>query len=176
MRKYTRATKLKLAKRYLTGETSTKLSSLTSISAGQICYWGQVYSLHKEQAFIKRTKPYSALEKYHILLKMVTERWSLGYTSAFYNLSSPGTLSAWNKRFLIQGQPGLKTQSGRPSMSKHNKPSTQKKSSIKLSDPTLEELKEELNYLRAENAYLKKLDALLKEENQISKKQGLSKP
>jgi transposase len=38
---------------------------------------------------------------------------------------------------------------------------------------SLEELREELEYRRAENAYLKKLDALLQEKGrQTKKKQG----
>ena len=39
-------------------------------------------------------------------------------------------------------------------------------------EKTPKELKRELEYLRAENAYLKKLDALLKAEEQAGNKQG----
>jgi len=42
-------------------------------------------------------------------------------------------------------------------------------------EKTPAELKRELQYLRAENAYLKKLDALLRAEEQAVKKQGSSK-
>ena len=42
-------------------------------------------------------------------------------------------------------------------------------------EKTPAELKRELQYLRAENAYLKKLDALLREKEQAVKKQGSSK-
>jgi transposase len=170
MSKYTRSTKLEVAKRYLQGETAPDLSKLTHIPSRQIRYWAQVYRLNSEQAFLKRSKPYSAMEKCHILIKMVTERWSLGYTSAFYNLASPGILSTWHKQFLTTGLAGLAEDNRGRSMNS-------KKTSLakSLEDLSLEELQEELKYLRAENAYLKKLDALLKEKRrQTQKKQGSS--
>ncbi|WP_351119539.1 hypothetical protein [Psychrobacter sp. SMN/5/1215-MNA-CIBAN-0208] len=42
-------------------------------------------------------------------------------------------------------------------------------------EKTPTELKRELKYLRAENAYLKKLDAQLREREQAATKQGSSK-
>ena len=42
-------------------------------------------------------------------------------------------------------------------------------------EKTPTELKRELQYLRAENAYLKKLDARLREREQATTKQGSSK-
>jgi len=171
MSKYNRATKLVLAKRYLQGEVSSELSKLSHIPSRQIRYWGQVYQIHGSQSFIKRAQPFSPIQKYHILLKMVSERWSLGHTSAFFNLASPGILSTWHKQFLTQGLAGLSNTKGRPSM---NKPTSHIKSD---SNPAQEEqikaMQEELAYLRAENAYLKKLDALLKKKkHQTRKKQG----
>lgn len=169
MSKYTRKTKLAIAQRYLQGESSHALSHQTKIPSRQIRYWGQVYRLHGDQSFLKKEVPYTSAQKYHILLKMVTERWSLGYTSAYYNLASPGILSTWRKLFLTHGLSGLNRKQGRPSMSQ-NKTNTNK-SANSSKEPTIEELKEELNYLRAENAYLKKLDALLAEK-ETRKKQG----
>jgi len=53
-------------------------------------------------------------------------------------------------------------------MSNESKPPFRKKSSIEASKSiegmTPEEMQEELAYLRAENAYLKKLDALVQEK------------
>lgn len=171
MSKYSRNTKVTIAKRYLQGENSTALSILTGIPSRQIRYWGQVYRIHSNQGFLKRSQPYSAKQKYHILLKMVTERWSLGYTSAFFNLASPGVLSTWHKQFLAQGLAGLSNLRGRPVMSKQT-PNTQS-SSHSTQEEQIKAMQEELDYLRAENAYLKKLDALLKKkERQTSKKQG----
>jgi transposase len=171
MSKYHRNTKLAVVQRYLQGESSFALSQDTGIPSQQIRYWAQVYRIHTDQAFLKRLKPYSAEQKYHILLKMVTERWSIGHTSAFFNLASPGILATWHKRFLTDGLSGLSSRRGRPSMSKQT--SNTQKTTPSSQEEKIKAMQEELDYLRAENAYLKKLDALLKEkERQTPKKQG----
>lgn len=171
MSKYSRITKLALAQRYLQGESSTSISQQTGIPSNQIRYWAQVYRIHGEQTFVKRSQPFSAQQKYHILLKMVTEHSSVGHTSALYNLASPGILATWHKRFLTLGLSGLSSRQGRPSMTQSTSRAQSSNSSSK--EEQIKALQEELNYLRAENAYLKKLDALLKEkERQTPKKQG----
>jgi transposase len=98
---------------------------------------------------------------------MWTNDWSLGHTSATLNLSSPGTLSVWLRRYNAEGIKGLKNQrKGRPPMKSTS--NTTPKSDDEMS---LKELKEELAYLRAENAVLKKLEELeQKKRRQIKKK------
>ena len=87
-----------------------------------------------------------------------------------FNISSPALISHWHKAYRLQGMSGLTSKrQGRTAMSKPyitDKPDDEK---------TLAELKRENEYLRAEVAYLKKLDALLREQEQASKKQGSSK-
>ena len=72
----------------------------------------------------------------------------------------PGLLIKWHKIYMESGIDGLQSlKKGRkPAMTK--KPKTSKK---KDSEKTKEELLEELEYLRAENEYLKKLSALVQE-------------
>ncbi|BFT31461.1 hypothetical protein D210916BOD24_26370 [Alteromonas sp. D210916BOD_24] len=86
---------------------------------------------------------------------MAANNWSLGYTSAFFDLSSPGILFQWQKLYARDGISGLKPKKkGKPRVK--NDSSTPKPSS----EMTEKELREELDYLRAENAVLKKLEAL----------------
>ena len=98
---------------------------------------------------------------------MWTNGWSLTHTSAVLNLSSPGTLSVWLKRYNEAGIAGLKTSvKGRPVMKPLS--NTTPKPDDEM---TLEELKEELLYLRTENAVLKKFEELkLKKRRQTKKK------
>ncbi|WP_235199666.1 helix-turn-helix domain-containing protein [Photobacterium galatheae] len=97
---------------------------------------------------------------------MWTNGWSLTHTSAVLNLSTPGILSVWLKRYKEQGIKGLKPHAiGRPPMKQQPQRTTKSDDEM-----TLEELKEELAYLRAENAVLKKLEELEQEKRRQTKK------
>lgn len=91
-------------------------------------------------------------------------------TALKFNISSPALISHWHKAYRLYGMSGLTPKrQGRGAMTKPvitSKPDD---------DKTPAELKRELAYLRAENAYLKKLDALLREREQAATKQGSSK-
>ena len=74
-------------------------------------------------------------------------------------------VASWAKHYEEDGYNGLiDKKKGRPSM--------RKKKSIKKDDSekSREELLEELEYLRAENEYLKKLDALVQERKAQERK------
>lgn len=91
----------------------------------------------------------------------------LSYAQAAADLGIPkdSTLHAWEKRYLEQGLDGLQdTRKGRPpNMEK-------KKSKPKKPLSREEELEAEITQLRMENAYLKKLSALVKERETSVKK------
>ena len=166
MSKYNRAFKCSIAKYYLQGKRSSEdLARLYSIPSRQIRYWAQVVEIHGSQAFMPHGFAKNAQTKLHALTLMWTNGWSLSHTSAVLNLSSPGILSVWLKLYQKEGIQGLERSRGRPTMSKHpfikDKPDDEK---------TLEELKEELAYLRAENAVLKKLEELEQEKQRRTKK------
>jgi transposase len=167
MSKYSRELKLIIAKKCLGGEISGRLSEEYSISSRQIRYWTQVFSIHGAASFQPTTHSSNSRTKFKALQLMWTNDWSLGHTSATLNLSSPGTLSVWLRRYNAEGIKGLKNQrKERPPMkSTFN---TTPKSDDEMS---LKELKEELAYLRTENAVLKKLEELeQKKRRQIKKK------
>ncbi|WP_040725716.1 helix-turn-helix domain-containing protein [Thiomicrorhabdus sp. Kp2] len=169
MSKYNREFKLAIAKQCLSHESSLSISKRLGIPDRYIRYWTQVYRFHGQNAFIKRNTPYSFEDKYRILKHMRENNWSISYTSIVHNMSSPGTISTWLTQFERFGLSGLQPKKQGRKMKKN-----QKQETIKPTEQmSLEELREELEYRRAENAYLKKLDALLQEkERQTKKKQG----
>jgi transposase-like protein len=113
---------------------------------------------------------YSSEFKLKVLTIMLEQGLSQSQTALTFNISSPALISHWHKAYRLHGMSGLITKpKGRAAM---NKPFITDKPD---DDKTLAELKRENEYLRAEVAYLKKLDARLKAEEQAGKKQGSSK-
>ncbi len=160
MSKYSRELKCILAKQCLSGVSSRLLAKQHSISSRQIRYWAQVFAIHGTDSFTPTAYASTAHTKLQALNLMWTNGWSLTHTSAVLNLSTPGILSVWLKRYRERGIQGLELQAiGRPPMKQ------QPQRPLKSDDEnTLEELKEELAYLRAENAVLKKLEELAQEK------------
>ena len=166
MSKYSRELKLIIAKQCLVSRTSIQLSNEYSISARQIRYWTQVFAIHGKNSFLPTTHSNNAKTKLQALKLMWTNRWSLTHTSAVLNLSSPGTLSVWLKTYNEAGFKGLKNSNiGRSSMKSLS--NTTQKSDDEM---TIEELREELSYLRTENAVLKKFEELKQKKRQQTKK------
>ncbi|MFM2598246.1 helix-turn-helix domain-containing protein [Vibrio fortis] len=166
MSKYSRELKCIITKQYLDGASSLYLAKQYSISSRQIRYWAQVFAIHGTDSFLPTNHAATAQTKRKALNLMWTNDWPLTHTSAVLNLLSPGILSVWLKRFNELGIKGLKMrQKGSPSMKQQPQRTTKPDNEM-----TLEELKEELIYLRTENAVLKKLEELEQEKNRRTKK------
>lgn len=166
MSKYSRDLKIIIANRCLSGESSPELSKIYSISSRQIRYWSQVVAIHGDKAFHPTPHLRCAKARFQALKLMWTNDWSIGHTSAVLNLISPGILSVWLNRYNENGSRGLECgPRGRPSMklpcTMPARPDDEK---------TVEELKEEIAYLRAENAVLKKWEELEQMKRQQAKK------
>ena len=164
MSKHPRAKKLKVAKLAQT-ESSAKLGAQYNVSSRQVRYWSMVYQIHGSNSFCHSNIPYSQAFKLQVLESMKMKEWSLGYTSAFFDLSTPGILFQWQKLYARDGISRLTPRKkGKPSMTHH---SSQPKPSGQMTE---KELREELEYLRAENAVLKKLEALAQTKKKKAKK------
>ncbi|MFW2096471.1 helix-turn-helix domain-containing protein [Acinetobacter sp. ULE_I057] len=144
---------------YAQGHSSLSTAKHFSISDKDVSKWLAQFDLGGiDEIKSKQNKTiYAAEFKYNVLTTMQDERLSLSNTSLRFGISSPSLISVWRKIYQTDGILGLEPKSkGRVSMSKNkyivDKPDHEK---------TTAELQRELLYLRAENAYLKKLDALL---------------
>ncbi|WP_086981789.1 helix-turn-helix domain-containing protein [Vibrio aphrogenes] len=167
MSKYIRELKLCIAQRCLDGESSTSLAKELSIPANQIRYWTSVYRIHGSSSFLPLDYENSADFKFSVLKSMWENNWSISQASAEFNFSSNGTISVWLKLYNQSGFQGLHSRpKGRPSM----KTQSNKRPTKPDEDMSLDELREELAYLRAENAVLKKLEELDKLKRQAAKK------
>lgn len=164
MSKYHRAFKLELAK-LAQNESSRELSIKFGVPSNQIRYWSLVYRQHGLSSFLHSDYPYSSSFKLKVLTAMRVNDWSMSFTSAYFDLSSVGILFQWQKLYACEGISRLTPKKkGRPRM-KHD--SSQPKPSEQMTE---KELREELEYLRAENAVLKKLEALAQAKKKKAKR------
>jgi transposase-like protein len=110
------------------------------------------------EGLTSRYTNYSVEFKMNVLKFMNETGSSLLETAAKYNISAPSTILKWKNVLEEQGVVALYSKKrGRPSMKKE----TKKKQPVEGSQ---EALLAEIERLRMENAYLKKLNALVQEE------------
>jgi len=90
---------------------------------------------------------------------MVTNRLSNIEAAVKYRISSPGTISRWRSTYERERTAGLVARpKGRAPMARRKKKEFEEMTEV-------EKLKERIEYLEMENAALKKLKALVQEEN-----------
>ena len=120
-----------------------------------------------------KNKKYSADLKLEVINR-VFQGESKTRLAAEYNLPGAGTIVLWMKKYEELGYNGLEGKQGRP----RGRPkimTEEKNKNTPLTNEEREELnrlRKEKEYLEMENAYLKKLDALVKER---LKQQGKKK-
>ena len=164
--------KIKVIAYYRQGHTGAATAKKFNVNPQFVHKWVKQY----QSGGIDAIKPkiskacYSREFKHEVITTMLSQGLSQSEVALKFNISSPALISHWHKAYRQEGMSGLTSKrQGRTAMSKPyitDKPDDEK---------TLAELKRENEYLRAEVAYLKKLDALLRKQEQASKKQGSSK-
>ena len=118
-----------------------------------------------------KNRKYSARLKLEIINR-VLQGESKTRLAALYNLPGPGTIVLWMKKYEELGYNGLEGEQGRP-RGRPNIMTKEEKKNTPLNNEEREELirlRKEKEYLEMENAYLKKLDALVKERLKQQKK------
>jgi transposase len=162
MSKYSKEFKLKVIQDYLSGREGLKRVSLRyGVAREAIAKWAARYSQHGLASFERRGVHYTAEFKLDVLRHMRAHALSINQVSAHFNIPAPSTVSVWLKRHEQGGEASLSARPrGRPKVKEiMNKPF--EPSNKDISELSAQELIRELQYLRAENAYLKKLQALV---------------
>jgi transposase len=161
MTKYDERFKLSVVQQYLDGKGGyTTLAHRHGLVQSLVRRWVQRFRLRGADAFKKKFSHYSAEFKLSVLRHMWENELSYGQTAVQFDIRNPGVLSMWERSFRSGGLDALKPRPrGRPTAmtipaEKPDTPANDEKRSQ-------EELLAELAYLRMENAYLKKLQALV---------------
>lgn len=169
MAKFTIEEKLEAVKRYVNGtESQRTIANSIPVDVALFRTWIQQFQYHGESAFEKRYTSYSLQYKLDVLNYMNEQGTSIRETAAIFNILAPSTLIQWIKQLETQGIDALEPKKkGRLSMKKENDKITKKSAQV---EGSLEVLQAELDRLRMENAYLKKLNALVQNKEKSSNK------
>ena len=182
MTTYTTNFKISTAKTFLaSGESQEGFAERSGISRSSLRIWVTRFQSvgAKGMRKPKTGLNYDAQFKLKVLKHLWNNSLTYAKTELLFDIRTSGLLAKWEQRYLSSGMSGL---GRRARGSSNSMPSTKIKQSPAPGSPpddkvdkrTHEELLAELNYLRAENAYLKKLDALIQSKQQSAalKKRG----
>jgi len=165
MSKFSEEFKLRVVKQYLAGNAGyVVLARSYGIQKSHVSKWVAAYRQHGAAGVAKKFQHYNASYRLQVLHHMWDNGLSYAQTAAVFDIRSQGCLAAWERCYHEGGIEAL-------SPRKRGKPP--KMSNTQTPQPLLpgddqnltrEELLAEINQLRMENAYLKKLDALIQSQ------------
>ncbi len=167
-RKHSADFKLQIIKDHQQGDSIRSLSGKWNISTSLIRKWVDHHSFNGAKGLLPKRYIYYTKEfKLSVVKAYKDKGLSLRGCCLQFNIPTLSTVASWASRYEQLGLEGLREQKGRPSTMKKDKPVSKKTAPL----TRLEELEKENLYLRAENEFLKKLDALTREkQTQQSKK------
>ena len=161
MKKYQTEFKLEVVKSYLAGEGGAKLLSRQwSVPEEKIRTWVSHYRLHGLNGLRPKRSAYSEQFKLQVLSHQDREQLSSRQVAAVYDIRNPNQVVVWRRNLQEGGLPALgSTKHGYPTMKPERRapalPGT-------VTADSAQTLLEENKRLRAEVAYLKKLQALIR--------------
>ena len=162
-RKYTTEFKRQVVLHFLNSDDGAKKTArLFGIDHGTVRLWTEHWKNRGEKGFTIPTKRYSAAFKESVLLWMRDNHHSSRKAAAKFNIATACTINRWARLYREGGIIALRNRpGGRPIMPGKKKHPAQEATAPY---PEFRSIEEELEYLRAENAYLKKLRALIQEK------------
>ena len=166
-RKYSDEFRLKIVKEYMSRRSGgTKmLGKKYCIHPSTILRWVHLYEIHGEKGLTGGTGSYSGEFKVHVVEYMHNNRMSLVSVANQFCIQSVPTLSKWERIYYEYGKDALlEERRGRNNMGK--KKPVKPKNDVNQN----EDLLAEVQRLRMENEYLKKLNALVQERERSEQK------
>lgn len=168
MSKYSEQFKLAIVQQYLLGNAgSTMIAHEHNLPRSTVRTWVRLHQAHGTDGLAKKFSHYSAEFKLSVLQRMWDDDLSYGQVAAVFNIRNAGCLSHWERCYHSGGLDALAPRKrGRPKKMPIL-PNTESPES--LPDPegrTRDELVAEVNQLRMEVAFLKKLEALVRAQKQ----------
>lgn len=169
MSKYSKDFKLKLIKQCLSGKLSlSQLATIHGIDRSNIRLWVNAYQAHGMKSVNRPYTLYSSTFKVSVVKYMSRHGLSLKQACVHFNIPTPRSVSTWQKLYNQGGPTALDPRPRRRlAMTEKRKPF--KATNKPVEEMTQAELMREVQYRRAETAYLKKLEAVLQAREAITK-------
>ena len=122
--------------------------------------WAKVYDIYGENGLEHRSRRWTIEDKINAVQRVLDGE---SYHEVAYSLGMPkeSQVSTWHRKYLELGWDGLKLDGRGRKRKMGNKPTKPSKSKSQADE--IVELRKRLEYLEAENAYLKKLAALVQQ-------------
>lgn len=163
MSKYTEQFKHTVVQEYLSGHSGCRALSQRHGMANRslIERWIAAYLLHGDAGLSKKRSQYDAAFKLSVLQYMWENRLSITQTAARFDIRRHSTVGNWERAYR---EGGVEALTPLPPMRKAKKmtiPTTEPDVPAGEDKRSREELLAELEHLRMEVAYLKKLEALV---------------
>ena len=170
MRNYSRSFKLEVVKYYLENKDIGYLKTAKYFnlpSEVTVLNWVKKYQEHGEKGLMKNpSSSYSGKFKRDVLKYMHTNQLSYLETATHFNIGA-STVKDWEFIYFEKGTRALNTRKKyKKSVKKRNMiPKPRKINKKKLKEKSQDELIAKIEQLEMENAYLKKLQALVQQRN-----------
>lgn len=157
MSKYSVEFKLEVVKYYEENRCGYETTA-NHFNVGFACVqrWVNKYKLHGVKGLIKNQQQYDGKFKQNVVEYMHNNHLSLQETAIHFNLAGDWVVSKWERIYYEEGPQGLYQERRGRSKNMSSKPRKKE-----MSKEVEEDLIAEVQRLRMENAYLKKLQALV---------------
>jgi len=166
MSKYSLEFKLEIVNRVLLGKDSINaIAKKYEVDRGFVRSWSDAYKYHGVDGLTVKRYRYDGQFKVDVVEYMQEHHISAREIAAKFGVSSFETVLKWERIYYEEGRDALfKNERRQPKMTTENKPKVPRSPKINKTVP--EDLTAEIYRLRMENAYLKKLNALVQERIQ----------
>ena len=163
---YSNELKLEIVLRYLQGDISLmSLAKEYHVARSDIQKWKAAYAEHGEAGLCTTHGTYTGEFKVAVVEYMHTTGASMRQTAAHFNIPSMRTVSQWERIYYAEGKEALFEERRGRAIKMGNKKGRKPKKDINVN----EDLLAEVQRLRMENEYLKKLNALVQEREKSKK-------
>lgn len=162
MTKFNEGVRLSAVKQYLSGNcTLTEVARRNGVSRAVLGRWINQYEIYGIAGLRPKFEHYDAPFRLRVLQQMWKKQWSYSETAVAFNIRNAGCLAIWERCYHSGGIEALEPRKRGRSPQMPHIPETPPQSTATDESRSKEDLLAEINQLRMENAYLKKLEALV---------------